>query len=96
METIERMLYRRYKSHYSDCETVPGTYDKNTKSIEVVIPEGRMKKSGVRNQIYKYMEFHGVENSTGRKVAVTIKATCRANAIKQLNKYYSTCTWDLQ
>lgn len=39
----ERMLYRRYKTSYADCQTVPGTYDKATKTIVVIIPEGRMK-----------------------------------------------------
>ena len=90
--TEERMLYRRYKESFSDCETVPGSYDKATKSILVIIPDGRMKKSGTRGQSYKYMEFHGVENATGRKVRCTIKATCRENAIKRLSK---TCTWDI-
>lgn len=41
--TVERMLYRRYKTSFSDCEIIPGTYDKATKTIEVEIPEGRMK-----------------------------------------------------
>nr|DAJ94287.1 MAG TPA: hypothetical protein [Caudoviricetes sp.] len=89
---IERMLYRRYKQHFADCEVVPGTYDKSNKTIEVEIPDGRMKKSGVRGQSFRYMEFHGVENATGRKVTTIIKATCRENAIKRLAK---DCTWDL-
>ena len=92
---IERMLYRRYKTSYADCETVLGSYDKATKTIEVMLPEGRKKKSGVRGQRYKYMEFTGVENATGRKVRCTIKATCRANAIKRLPKEYPSCTWDI-
>lgn len=92
---IERMLYRRYKTSYADCETVAGSYDKATKTIEVMLPEGRKKKSGVRGQSYKYIEFTGVENATGRKVRCTIKATCRANAIKRLPKEYPSCTWDI-
>lgn len=44
---IERMLYRRYKTSYADCETVLGSYDKATKTIEVMLPEGRKKKSGL-------------------------------------------------
>lgn len=40
---IERMLYRRYKTSYADCETVLGSYDKATKTIEVMLPEGRKK-----------------------------------------------------
>lgn len=53
--TVERMLYRRYKTSFSDCEIVPGTYDKATKTIEVEIPEGRMKKSGVRGKRFHWM-----------------------------------------
>lgn len=90
--TVERMLYRRYKQHFADCEAVAGSYDKGTKSIEVMLPEGRMKPSGVRGQTFKYMEFCGVENSTGRVVRCTIKATCAANAIKRLPQ---DCTWDI-
>lgn len=90
--TVERMLYRRYKQHFSDCETVPGSYDKATKTIEVELPEGRMKPSGVRGQRFKYLEFRGIENSTGRVVRCTIKATCTANAIKRLPQ---DCTWQI-
>lgn len=43
--TTERMLYRRYKTAYADCETVPGSYDASTKSIAVLIPDGRKKPS---------------------------------------------------
>ena len=50
MEQIIRMKYKAYKEHYSDCETVYDSYDKGNKSIEVIIPEGRMKNSGVRGK----------------------------------------------
>lgn len=91
--TTETMLYRRYKQHFADCETVVGSYDKERKTIEVLLPEGRLKPSGVRGQTFKYMEFHGIENATGRTVRCTIKATCRQNAIKRLP---TDCTWDLR
>ena len=89
--TVETMLYRRYKQHFSDCETVAGSYDKNNKTIEVMLPEGRLKPSGVRGKSFHYMEFTGIEISTGRKVRCTIKATCRDNAIKRLPK---DCIWN--
>jgi len=85
------MLYRRYKQHFADCETVVGSYDKNNKTIEVMLPDGRLKPSGVRGQTFKYMEFIGVENATGRPVSCTIKATCKDNAVKRLSK---SCTWN--
>lgn len=89
---IERMHYGKYKQHYADCETVTGSYDKETKTIDVIIPNGRMKPSGTRGQSFHWMEFHGVENGTGRKVRITIKATCRENAIKRLP---TDCAWDI-
>lgn len=39
---IERMLYRRYKTSYADCETVAGSYDKATKTIEVLRVKGKL------------------------------------------------------
>lgn len=90
--TEKRMFYGRYKKHFSDCETVSGSYDKETKTIIVLIPEGRMKKSGVRGQSYRYITFDGIENNTGRKVSITIKSICIENAIKRLP---DNCTWDL-
>lgn len=92
----ERMLYRRYKTAYADCKTVPGTYDKTTKTIVVIIPEGRMKKSGVRGRRYNYYCFCGVDKATGKVIEVTIKAICGENAIKQLLRNYAkTIKWDL-
>lgn len=31
--TVETMLYRRYKQHFSDGQTVAGSYDKNCKTM---------------------------------------------------------------
>lgn len=93
--TVETMLYRRYKQHFADCETVAGSYNKELKTIDVLLPDGRMKPSGTRGQSFHYMEFTGVEIATGRHVRCTIKATCRANAIKRLSKEYSDCKWNI-
>lgn len=90
--TIETMLYRRYKTSFSDCETVLGSCDKERKTIDVILPEGRMKPSGVRRQSYHWIEFSSVENATGRPVRCTIKAICRDNAVKRLAK---SCTWNI-
>ena len=90
--TVETMTYRRYKQHFSNCDTVVGSYDKERKTIEVFLPDGRLKPSGVRGQSFHWMEFTGVENATGREVRCTIKATCRANAIKRLP---TDCTWQI-
>lgn len=87
----ERMLYRRYKTSYADCETVLGSYDPSSKTIIVLLPDGRMKPSGTRGQAYHYYEFTGTENATGRKVRCPIKAVSLGNAIKRLP---SNITWD--
>lgn len=90
---IEIMKYSRYKKHYADCEVVPGTYDKISRTIKVLVPENRKKPSGTRGQRYIYPTFHGVEKGTGRPVSLTVKAICRDNAIKRLP---DTCIWDLE
>ena len=43
---IKRILYRQYKTDYYDCETVKGSYDSNTKTIEVIIPEATLNFRG--------------------------------------------------
>lgn len=95
MEQI-RMLYSAYKKHYPDCETVRGSYDSESKSIIVIIPDGRMKSSGVRGKRFMWLHYDGVEIATGRAVSTMIKATSRENAEKQLAKYYSDCIWNLE
>ena len=90
--TEERMLYRRYKTSFRDCETVAGSYDKETKTILVILPDGRLKPSGVRGKVYHYLEFHGTERRTGRAVSITIKAVSTENAVKRLPK---DCDWNI-
>ena len=89
-----RMKCSRYKTRYSDCETVYDSYDKITKTILVLIPEGRMKASGTRNQHYGYYTFTGQENGTDRQVTVTVKAISMENARQQLRKDYPTCNFN--
>lgn len=94
--TEYRMKYSQYKKHYSDCKTVPGTYDATEKSIVVLIPEGRMKNSGSRGQRYNYYRFSGIDKKTGKKVEATVKAITGENAIGQLNRNYDkSIEWDL-
>lgn len=86
-----RMKYRDYKQHYADCETL-GDYDKYNKTITVLIPDGRMKESGVRGKSFKYFTFKGIENGTNRPVRITIKAISAENAKKRLP---TDCVWDV-
>lgn len=84
-----RMRYRDYKQHYADCGNL-GDYDKNSRTITVLVPDGRIKESGTRGQSFHYYEFHGIESRTGRQVQITIKATYLGNATKRLP---SDCEW---
>ena len=90
----ERMLYRRYKQSYADCDTVPGTYDKATKSIVVIVPDGRMKKSGTRGKTYSHLWFDGVD-SDGNPIRVCIKAIDLSHAIARLPKEYPTVKFNI-
>lgn len=49
----ESMPYRQYKMHYSDCETVAGSFIKDNhgvSTVDVIIKEGRLKNSGTRGR----------------------------------------------
>lgn len=92
MMEIARIPYRAYKTSYPDCEAVAGSYDKSTRSIEVIIPDGRRKASGTRGRRYGYYHFNGIERGTERPVQITIKAVSVGNAIKRLPR---DCDWDI-
>lgn len=60
---------------------MPGTYDKVSKTIQVMIPEGRQKPSGVRGKQfrgYQLWAFNGY-----KKVYMTYRAVSEENARKQ-------------
>lgn len=84
---ILRMPYRNYKQHYSDCETVTGSYDKIAKSIEVVVPDNRMKPSGVRGRRFSGYQFWFTDNA-GQAKYCTYRAVSRENAMRQ---HIKTC-----
>lgn len=78
---IWTMPYRQYKEHYSDCETVAGSFVRpkyGAPEIDVIIREGRLKNSGVRGEHYGLYTF-----SNGEKREV-IKAISEENARKRL------------
>lgn len=89
---IRRMPYREYKSHYADCKTVPGSYNKAAKSIEVYIPEGREKPSGTRGQSFQTYFLHFIDKS-GKPGYVSYKATCKENAAKRFAADCKACGW---
>lgn len=47
---IVRMHYSEYKNDYSDCQTVEGSYDKRTKTIEVMT---KVQKEKTTRNAYK-------------------------------------------
>lgn len=92
MEKI-RMHYSRYKKHYSDCETEKESYDKSTKTIVVIIPNGRMKKSGVRGKsFYGYKFRFTTKEGT---FTVTYRAVCQENAVKNLIKDFKPLSYEV-
>ncbi len=42
-DEIVRMFYGEYKNSYSNCRTVEGSYDRNTKTIEVLVNQKKGK-----------------------------------------------------
>ena len=86
-----KMKCRDDRQRYADCDNL-GDYDMSRKTITVLVPDGRMKASGVRGKSFHYYEFKGVENGTNRPVRITIKAVSVENAKKRLP---SNCVWDV-
>lgn len=82
------MRYSQYKKHYADCVTVPGTYDKDLKTIEVIIPEGRLKPSGVRGERFLTIWLM-VGDSPDKMFKHGFRAICYENAVKRAKKLYA-------
>lgn len=80
---IIRMRYRDYKDHYADCKTVAGSYSTSNKTIEVIVPEGRMKPSGVRGKYFMEYQLWCKDETTGKYYYSCYRATSKENAKKQ-------------
>lgn len=89
-DLVWEMPYRQYKSHYSDCETVIGSYNDHggmsPASIKVIIRDGRLKNSGVRGQHFSGYEFFFTAD--GKKARVCYRAVSEDNAVKRLYKEF--------
>ena len=90
--TREIMKYSQYKQHYADCQTVPGTYNKIYKTIEVLIPDGRKKPSGVRGQRFHTYQLCLIDEK-GEIGYCRYRAVCEENAMKQHIKWCSENGW---
>ena len=93
-DQILEMPYKQYKEHYSDCETVKGSFVRNEftgeSKIKVIIRNGRMKTSGVRGQKFMNYIFNGTEN--GKTFTFCAWAVSEANARKQMTKEFPNAT----
>ena len=89
---IWTMPYKQYKEHYSDCETVSGSFvsadQYHPAMITVIVREGRLKKSGVRG---KRFSGYQMENELGLKT--TYRAVCEENALKRVRKDFPEHEW---
>lgn len=107
-DIVWEMPYKQYKEHYSDCETVSGSFDDHCDSrgvpnghptIKVIIRAGRLKNSGVRGKRFCRFRFTSVEldPKSGKPYGITIRAVSEENALKQLAKDPETkgYTWEL-
>lgn len=90
---IWKMPYRQYKEHYSDCETIAGSYEcdrHGNKTIKVIIRKGRLKNSGVRGEHFTSFTFRLEDNTV-----VCYKAICYENAEKRIKKEYPNMKFEL-
>ena len=86
---IWEMPYRQYKEHYSDCETICGSYDIEFGTIKVIIREGRLKNSGTRGRHFSY--YHFAPSIEHQEKGISYRAVSEENARKQFEKQYPDC-----
>lgn len=98
-DLVWEMPYKQYKEHYSDCETVAGSFNSHednhghcngVPTIKVIIREGRLKNSGVRGQ-----HFSGYEFTSDQGKIVCYRAVSEENARKQMLKDFpNSINWE--
>lgn len=83
-DQILTLLYRTYKEHYADCETVAGSFNAENGyvTIDVIIRAGRMVASGVRGQRFSTYVLQNKKT----KIKMCFYAVCEENAFKQATK----------
>lgn len=86
---VYEMPYRQYKNHYSDCETLAGSYNRETGTISVIIREGRLKNSGVRFQKFNSYRFRSED---GKKIQCRY-AVSEENARRRIEKDLPKYEW---
>ena len=80
---IWEMPYRQYKQHYSDCETIAGSYDEELGTVDVIIRAGRLKNSGTRGKHFMVFKFTFKDGKYA-----CFRAVSEENAEKQMLKMF--------
>jgi len=78
--------YAQAKEHYADCEILAGSYDKRWRTIQVIVPKGRMVNSGVRfKKFSRYVlcppAYANVERSADLPVYAVYRAVDEEHAL---------------
>lgn len=88
-DIIVNMTYNNYKKHYSDCETLAGSFkssENEPSTIDVIVRNGRLVPSGVRGKSFEYYE---ISYKQGKIVgSVFYKAVCEDNALRRFYKCF--------
>lgn len=91
-DAVWAITYKQYKTHYSDCETITGSYrvEDGKAMIDVIVRDGRMKESGTRFQHYSGYQFINENGETA-----TYRAVSEDNAYRRCKKDFPEFKWTL-
>ena len=88
-----KMPFKQYKEHYSDCETLYGSFFREEYThravIDVIIRKDRLVPSGTRGRRYSGYQM---QNEIGEKT--TYRAVSEENALKRVIKEHPEHTWE--
>lgn len=88
-----KMPFKQFKEHYSDCETLYGSFFREEYThravIDVIIRRGRLVPSGVRGRRFSGYQM---QNELGQKT--TYRAVTEENALKRVHKEHPEHTWE--
>lgn len=90
-DLVWEMDYKRYKEHYSDCETVVDSFykERGRSYVSVIIRDGRLKASGTRG-----MTYSGYQMTNEDGGFITYRAVSEDNALKRVRKDFPDHTWE--
>lgn len=89
---IWKMPYGQYKEHYSDCETIAGSFQTHRNrpaTIDVIIRKGRLKNSGTRGRFFSWYSLIDKDNNT-----LAYKAISEENALSRAAKEHPESIWE--